>query len=163
MAERNIRNTRIKPDPLFLFSLLQSNQSERQDGSRARNPRLKNQVQVRPHLPSPSPSVSSCLILQHSWHIGDWGNPYAAGGRGGKGTVTYSLSSNRLNPMAGCLKKGIPNIVRRAKSQVLYVVPPFVVAYYTMQWAIERYGTDDGQRWKKDVLRVANTTPGMNT
>jgi ubiquinol-cytochrome c reductase subunit 8 len=82
--------------------------------------------------------VIVCLTLRYSWHIGDWGNPYAAGGRGGKGIAAYSISSNRLNPMAGCLKKGIPNIARRARNQVLYVVPPFVIAYYAMQWAIER-------------------------
>ncbi|KAF2794206.1 UcrQ-domain-containing protein [Melanomma pulvis-pyrius CBS 109.77] len=75
---------------------------------------------------------------KYNWHIGDWGNPYAAGGRGGKGTITYSMSSNRLNPFAGFLKKGIPNTVRRGRNQVLYVVPPFIVAYYTMKWAIER-------------------------
>lgn len=28
---------------------------------------------------------------------------------------------------------------RRVKNQVLYVVPPFAVAYYAMQWSIERY------------------------
>ena len=31
------------------------------------------------------------------------------------------------------------NTVRRGRNQILYVVPPFIVAYSTMQWAIERY------------------------
>jgi ubiquinol-cytochrome c reductase subunit 8 len=96
-----------------------------------------SKVKYKYYLP-PLICILSSLTNLFSWHIGDWGNPYAAGGRGGKGTAAYSLSSNRLNPLAGVLRKGIPNIMRRAKNQVLYVVPPFVVAYYALQWAVER-------------------------
>ncbi|KAF2656169.1 UcrQ-domain-containing protein [Lophiostoma macrostomum CBS 122681] len=76
--------------------------------------------------------------IKHTYHIGEWGNPYSGGGQPGKGTVTYSLSANRQNPMAGVATKGFWNMVRRSRNQVLYVVPPFVAAYFTMSWAIER-------------------------
>lgn len=52
--------------------------------------------------------------------------------------MTYGLSSNRQRPFAGFFTKGVWNTVRRARNQVLYVVPPFILAYSAMQWAIER-------------------------
>lgn len=52
--------------------------------------------------------------------------------------MTYGLSSNRQRPFAGFFTKGVWNSVRRVRNQILYVVPPFVVAYSAMQWAIER-------------------------
>ncbi|EMD90272.1 hypothetical protein COCC4DRAFT_127853 [Bipolaris maydis ATCC 48331] len=73
-----------------------------------------------------------------TWHIGAWGNPYEGGGRPGKGIVTYQLSPNRQRPMAHFLSKGFWNVVRRSKNQVLYIVPPLVLGYGAMQWAIER-------------------------
>ena len=48
------------------------------------------------------------------------------------------MSPNRQNPMAGVVTKGWWNMMRRTRNQILYIVPPFVVAYYTMHWAIER-------------------------
>lgn len=56
----------------------------------------------------------------------------------GKGVTTYALSSNRQRPFAGFLTKGTWNTVRRARNQILYVIPPFIAAYAAMQWAIER-------------------------
>ncbi|KAF2680384.1 UcrQ-domain-containing protein [Lentithecium fluviatile CBS 122367] len=73
-----------------------------------------------------------------TWHIGGWGNPYEGGGQPGKGTVVYAMSANRQRPFAGFLTKGVWNTARRAKNQILYVVPPFILAYGAMQWAIER-------------------------
>lgn len=66
------------------------------------------------------------------------GNPYEGGGRPGKGIVTYQLSPNRQRPMANFLSKGFWNVMRRSKNQVLYIIPPLVLGYATMQWAIER-------------------------
>lgn len=59
-----------------------------------------------------------------------------------KGIVTYSLSANRQRPMAGALHAAIFNTWRRFRHQVLYVAPPFIVAYAAMNWAIERYGRE---------------------
>ncbi|OAK93835.1 UcrQ-domain-containing protein [Phaeosphaeriaceae sp. SRC1lsM3a] len=73
-----------------------------------------------------------------TWHIGSWGNPYEGGGRPGKGVVTYAMSPNRQRPMATFIGKGFWNVVRRSRNQILYTVPPFLVAYATMQWAIEK-------------------------
>ncbi|KAF2273629.1 UcrQ-domain-containing protein [Westerdykella ornata] len=76
--------------------------------------------------------------IKHTYHIGEWGNPYEGGGQPGKGVVTYGISPNRVRPMAGVFPKGFFNMVRRVRNQFLYVVPPFIVAYSAMQWAIER-------------------------
>jgi hypothetical protein len=41
--------------------------------------------------------------------------------------------------MATFIGKGFWNVMRRSRNQVLYFIPPMVIAYGTMQWAIERY------------------------
>ncbi|KAF2865231.1 cytochrome b-c1 complex subunit 8 [Massariosphaeria phaeospora] len=76
--------------------------------------------------------------VKHGYHIGAWGNPYEGGGQPGKGTTVYSMSANRQRPFAMFFTKGSWNLVRRARNQVLYVVPPFIAAYSAMQWAIGR-------------------------
>jgi ubiquinol-cytochrome c reductase subunit 8 len=55
-----------------------------------------------------------------------------------KGIVSYALSGNRQRPLAGTLHAAFFNTWRRFSGQVLYVLPPFIVAYATMSWAIER-------------------------
>ncbi|KAG0646352.1 Ubiquinol-cytochrome c reductase complex ubiquinone-binding QP-C [Hyphodiscus hymeniophilus] len=55
-----------------------------------------------------------------------------------KGIVHYALSNNRQRPLAGTLNAAIFNTWRRFSHQVLYFAPPMVIAYYSMQWAIER-------------------------
>lgn len=52
--------------------------------------------------------------------------------------MTYGMAPNRQNPLAGAAHNAVFNSWRRFSAQVLYVVPPFIVAYYTMQWAIDR-------------------------
>jgi ubiquinol-cytochrome c reductase subunit 8 len=64
----------------------------------------------------------------------------------GKGVVSYGVSPNRLRPFQSFFTKGIFNSVRRVKNQIFYIVPPFVVAYYSMQWAIERYVSESAVR-----------------
>lgn len=53
--------------------------------------------------------------------------------------ASYSLSSNRQRPLAGAGHAAIFNTFRRFRHQVFYVAPPFLIAYATMNWAIERY------------------------
>lgn len=53
--------------------------------------------------------------------------------------ATYSLSANRQRPLAGAFHSAIFNTFRRFRHQVLYVAPPFLIAYATMNWAVERY------------------------
>jgi len=67
--------------------------------------------------------------------LGWWGN---LGSLPQKGITTYSLSSNRQNPLAGAGHAAIFNTWRRFKGSVLYVVPPFVAYYYIMDWAERR-------------------------
>ncbi|EFE43884.1 hypothetical protein TRV_01325 [Trichophyton verrucosum HKI 0517] len=55
-----------------------------------------------------------------------------------KGITTYSLSQNRQRPAAGMLYNAFFNTYRRAKAQVLYVLPPFIAAYALMDWATKK-------------------------
>jgi len=68
--------------------------------------------------------------------MGGWGN---LGSQPQKGMASYSLSPNRQRPLAGAMDTAVFNTFRRTRNQFLYVLPPFVIAYATMQWAIERY------------------------
>ncbi|KAI0390852.1 cytochrome b-c1 complex subunit 8 [Xylariaceae sp. FL0594] len=68
-------------------------------------------------------------------YLGGWGN---FGGATQKGIITYSVSPNRQNPVAGAFHDAIFNTWRRFSAQVLYVAPPFIFAYYAMSWATER-------------------------
>lgn len=52
--------------------------------------------------------------------------------------ATYALSPNRQRPFAGAFNAAIFNTFRRFRHQVLYVAPPFIIAYAAMNWAIER-------------------------
>lgn len=40
--------------------------------------------------------------------------------------------------MANFVAKGFWNVLRRSRNQVLFFIPPLVIAYGTMEWAIER-------------------------
>ncbi|PQE21022.1 ubiquinol-cytochrome C reductase complex subunit protein [Rutstroemia sp. NJR-2017a WRK4] len=62
----------------------------------------------------------------------------SAGSPPQKGIASYAISGNRQRPLAGVLNAAIFNTWRRFRHQILYVAPPFVVAYLTMEWAIER-------------------------
>ncbi|KUJ13327.1 ubiquinol-cytochrome c reductase complex ubiquinone-binding protein [Mollisia scopiformis] len=66
---------------------------------------------------------------------GEWG---ALGSQTQKGVVSYGLSANRQRPLAGTLNAAIFNTWRRFRHQVLYFAPPLIIAYVTMEWAIER-------------------------
>ncbi|KAF7713152.1 Ubiquinol-cytochrome c reductase [Penicillium ucsense] len=67
--------------------------------------------------------------------IGNWGE---LGCPTPQRIATYALSSNRQRPFAGAAHAAVFNSFRRFRHQVLYVVPPFIVAYVTMNWAVER-------------------------
>ena len=64
--------------------------------------------------------------------------PYA-GSQPQKGITTYALAGNRQRPLAGVMTAAIFNNWRRFRAQVLYFAPPLVIAYVTMNWAIEKY------------------------
>ncbi|KAH6697013.1 cytochrome b-c1 complex subunit 8, partial [Plectosphaerella plurivora] len=67
--------------------------------------------------------------------LGDWGS---IGGQKQRGIITYGLSANRQNPFAHAAHDAVFNTFRRFRSQVLYIVPPMVIGYYAMDWAIHR-------------------------
>ena len=60
-----------------------------------------------------------------------------------KGIITYGVSSNRQNPLAGTFHDAIFNTWRRFSAQVLYVAPPFVAAYMIVDWATHRYSLEN--------------------
>ncbi|ODM18588.1 hypothetical protein SI65_05205 [Aspergillus cristatus] len=68
-------------------------------------------------------------------YTGPWG---ALGCPTPQRIATYSLSPNRQRPLAGAFHSAIFNTFRRFRHQVLYVAPPFLIAYATMNWAVER-------------------------
>ncbi|KAJ1527894.1 hypothetical protein ONE63_007830 [Megalurothrips usitatus] len=49
--------------------------------------------------------------------------------------VTFRLSPYELNPFAGTISKGIPNLFRRFTGQIFRVGPPFAIAYLVYDWA----------------------------
>ncbi|KAI2633071.1 cytochrome b-c1 complex subunit 8 [Hypomontagnella submonticulosa] len=55
-----------------------------------------------------------------------------------RGIITYTLSANRQNPLAGAANAAVFNTWRRFSKQVLYWAPPLAVAYYAMEWANHR-------------------------
>lgn len=65
-------------------------------------------------------------------------NPLFSGCPTPQRIATYSLSSNRQRPLAGAGHAAIFNTFRRFRNQVLYVAPPFIIAYAAMNWAVER-------------------------
>ncbi|KAI0514582.1 cytochrome b-c1 complex subunit 8 [Xylaria bambusicola] len=72
---------------------------------------------------------------RHDKYLGSWGN---FGGYKQKGIITYTMSPNRQNPIAGAAHDAVFNTWRRFSKQVLYVAPPFIAFYYAMSWATER-------------------------
>jgi ubiquinol-cytochrome c reductase subunit 8 len=61
-----------------------------------------------------------------------------AGGLKQKGIIHYGLAANRQNPFAGALHDAVFNTWRRTSGQLLFWVPPILLGYYAMDWAIHR-------------------------
>ncbi|MCJ1472574.1 hypothetical protein MMC13_001223 [Lambiella insularis] len=78
---------------------------------------------------------SEPLDTKNGQFLGGWGN---LGSQKQKGIVTYALSANRQRPLAGTLNAAVFNSWRRFRAQALYVIPPFAIAYATMDWAIKK-------------------------
>jgi hypothetical protein len=88
-----------------------------------------------------------------------------------KGVTVYSMSANRQNPLAGTLNNAVFNTARRTRHQILYWAPAMVIAYYSMNWAIERYGIPyvyrdsgvamvlDGGEWRRESEKRGSENP----
>ncbi|RYP29409.1 hypothetical protein DL767_006749 [Monosporascus sp. MG133] len=72
--------------------------------------------------------------------IGGTNETASPGGMKQRGIISYAMSPNRQNPLAGATHAAIFNSWRRFRYQVLYWAPPLVFFYYAMNWATERYG-----------------------
>ncbi|KAJ4519108.1 ubiquinol--cytochrome-c reductase subunit 8 [Exophiala dermatitidis] len=46
------------------------------------------------------------------------------------------------DPLAGIVKNAVFNTYRRTKHQILYWLPPLVLAYFLMDWAVEQLVAD---------------------
>ncbi|TLS31036.1 hypothetical protein PpBr36_02830 [Pyricularia pennisetigena] len=73
-------------------------------------------------------------IGKYNKYLGGWG-AFGTPQQKQKGIVTYNVTPNRQRPFAGAGHAAVFNTWRRFKGQVLYIVPPFVAAYYIMDWA----------------------------
>merc|ERR1712038_1392449 len=56
------------------------------------------------------------------------------GGVGVRGVTKYSISPFEQKAFAGFIGKGVPNTLRRIKSEFFYVVPPFAIGYLIYDW-----------------------------
>lgn len=56
-----------------------------------------------------------------------------------KGIASYTLSPNRQRMFPNFWHTAVFNTFRRFRHQVLYVAPPFLIAYSLMDWATEQY------------------------
>ncbi|KAI8963753.1 ubiquinol-cytochrome c reductase complex ubiquinone-binding protein [Daldinia sp. FL1419] len=74
-------------------------------------------------------------IGKHGKFLGGWGS---FGGMPQKGIISYTLSANRQNPLAGAAHAAVFNTWRRFSAQVLYFAPPMIFFYYAMSWATDR-------------------------
>ncbi|KAG7039681.1 Cytochrome b-c1 complex subunit 8 [Colletotrichum scovillei] len=63
---------------------------------------------------------------------------FLSGGEKQRGTITYGIAPNRLNPMAQAGHNAVFNIWRRFASQVWFFGPPLAAAWYVMYWADKR-------------------------
>ena len=75
-----------------------------------------------------------------SSYLGEWGN---LGSATQKGITTYSISPNRQRPLAGTAHAAVFNVFRRTRHQILFWLPPLVLAYAAMDWATEKYDLYD--------------------
>ncbi|KAB0800088.1 hypothetical protein PPYR_07968 [Photinus pyralis] len=46
-----------------------------------------------------------------------------------RGIITYRLSPFEQRAFAFAISKGVPNMFRRIREEIFYVVPPFLVGY----------------------------------
>lgn len=54
--------------------------------------------------------------------------------------------------MAGAMRAAVFNTYRRCRSQFFYVVPPFVFAYFAMDWAEKKY-----VKWQQRCTAMPDT------
>ncbi|KAK0515751.1 hypothetical protein JMJ35_001785 [Cladonia borealis] len=78
---------------------------------------------------------SEPLDTRHGQYLGPWGN---LGSQPQKGIITYAISANRQRPLAGTMHTAVFNTWRRSRAQLLFVVPPFAVAYLAVDWAVKK-------------------------
>ncbi|MCJ1455447.1 hypothetical protein MMC28_005802 [Mycoblastus sanguinarius] len=98
------------------------------------------------------------LDTKHGQYLGPWGN---FGSQPQKGVTTYSISANRQRPLAGTLNAAVFNTWRRFRAQALYVIPPMLIAYTAMTWAVEKneyYNSKPGRM--HDAEAAAEATGG---
>ncbi|XP_055692071.1 cytochrome b-c1 complex subunit 8 isoform X2 [Lutzomyia longipalpis] len=66
-----------------------------------------------------------------------------------RGIVTYKLSPFEQRAFAGVISHGIPNTLRRIRSSIFRVVPPFIIGYIVYD-AVESRHTQLSRKNPKD-------------
>ncbi|XP_055598276.1 cytochrome b-c1 complex subunit 8 [Uranotaenia lowii] len=66
-----------------------------------------------------------------------------------RGIVTHKISPYEQRAFAGWFEKAIPNTLRRIRSQIFIVAPPFVVGYLVYNY-VESLHTQLGRKNPKD-------------
>ena len=96
------------------------------------------------HPPARTPNPSTIPMITYPRDRTRRSNPCCfssrrIGGMKQKGIISYGISPNRQNPLAGTAHDAVFNVFRRVSSQFLYWGPSLVFGYYIMNWAVERY------------------------
>ena len=75
------------------------------------------------------------------------------------------MSPNRLRPLAGAPHAAVFNTFRRTRHQILYWLPPLLLGYAAMNWAIERYVRVWANYLRLTIIRneYLNSKPGRQT
>ncbi|CRG89593.1 hypothetical protein PISL3812_06631 [Talaromyces islandicus] len=95
---------------------------------------------------------------------GHWAGPFGSPGTPipQKYIAFYALSPNRQRIWAGAAGAAVFNTFRRFRHQVFYVAPPFMIAYGSMNWAIERYSSSQlnvfERKWASDMALETSTS-----
>ena len=89
-----------------------------------------------PNIAGYSSSSLFSILTYENRYLGPWG---ALGSQTQRGIITYGRSSNSQKPLGGAAHAAVFNVFRRSKGQILYVVPPLVISYLAMDWAVHRY------------------------
>ncbi len=80
------------------------------------------------------PSILKTPVAESRCHIANT----SPGSQTQKGIISYAMSPNRQKPLAGAYRNAVFNTARRTSHQILYWLPPMVLGYALMEWAIER-------------------------
>ncbi|XP_047989939.1 cytochrome b-c1 complex subunit 8-like [Leguminivora glycinivorella] len=75
-----------------------------------------------------------------------------------RGIVYYRLSPHELNPIAGLLSRGLPNVWPRTTATILRWLPPFILGYASYA-SVEYAFLQSKRKNPKDYLNEVDPNP----